>query len=48
LHIVSEKTLEVQVHLRHLHQLVIDADGIYDDELAILIAQREKSRLLPF
>jgi hypothetical protein len=42
LHIVSEKNSEVQVHLRDLHQLVIDADGIYDDELAILIAQRKK------
>ncbi len=42
LRIVSEKNPEVQVHLRHLHQLVIDANGIYDDELAILIAQREK------
>ncbi len=30
------------MYLRDLHQLVIDADGIYDDELAILIAQRKK------
>jgi hypothetical protein len=42
LRIVSKKNAEVQVHLRDLHQLVIEADGIYDDELAILIAQRKK------
>jgi hypothetical protein len=42
LRIVSEKNAEVQVHLKGLHWLVIDADGIYDDELAILIAQRKK------
>ncbi len=32
LHIVLEEDPEIQVYLRHLHQLVIDADGIYDDE----------------
>jgi hypothetical protein len=42
MHSVSEKNAEVQVHVRDLHQLVIDADGIYDDELAILKAQRKK------
>ncbi len=30
------------MHLRDLHQLVIDADGIYDDEFAIMIAQRKR------
>jgi hypothetical protein len=48
LHIVSERNPQVQVHLRHLHQLVIDADGIYNDELAILIAQRKKVDYIHF
>ncbi len=42
LRIVSEKNVEVQVHLRDLYQLVIDADGIHNDELAILIAWKKK------
>ncbi len=42
LRIVAEKKPPAQVNLRHLHELVVDADGIYDDELAILIAQRKK------
>jgi hypothetical protein len=40
--IVSERNPSVQVNLRHLHELVVVTDGTYDDELAILIAQRKK------
>jgi hypothetical protein len=43
---INEVLSSVQVNLRHLHELVVDADDIYDDDLAILIAQRKKRRLI--
>jgi hypothetical protein len=40
LYIASEKNPTAQVNLTHLHEFVIDANVIYNDETAILIAQR--------
>ncbi len=42
LHLVSEKDQSVQVSIGTLTELILDADGIFDDEMAILIAVQKK------
>ena len=42
LHLVSERDQSIQVSMGTLTELIVDADGIFDDEVAILIAVQKK------
>jgi hypothetical protein len=42
LHLVSERDQSIQVSMGTLTELIVDADGIFDDEMAILIAVQKK------
>ncbi len=40
--LVSERDQSIQVSMGTLTELIVDADGIFDDEMAIVIAVQEK------
>ncbi len=48
LHLVSEKDQSIQVIIGTLTELIVDADGIFDDEVRILIAAQKKNDRLHY
>lgn len=42
LHLVSESEVSIQVSIKTLAKLIVDADGIFDDDSAIEIALQKK------